>query len=122
MTKRVLLVEDTEDIAMLVQVALEDIGLQVYHANNGGKAMAYLETNTPDLILLDIGLPGMSGWQLLDAIKGQRKQENYKVIMLTAMTDPANRVIGKMQDVDGYIAKPFDIAQLKQIVGEVLQS
>jgi DNA-binding response OmpR family regulator len=120
--KRVLIVEDTEDIAQLVQYTLEELGLETVHVNNGAKAMAYLETQRTDLIILDIGLPGMSGWQLLDNLKAHRKQEGYKVIMLTAQADAANRVIGKMQDVDAYVSKPFEIRTLVKTVQELLES
>jgi two-component system, OmpR family, alkaline phosphatase synthesis response regulator PhoP len=118
--KRVLIVEDTEDIAQLVKIALEEMSLEVTHVNNGTKALAYLEVEHTDLIVLDIGLPGISGWQVLDAIKSQRSKERYHVIVLTALTDSANRVIGKFQDVDAYLNKPFDVRQLKQIVHELL--
>ncbi|MFN8373017.1 MAG: response regulator [Anaerolineae bacterium] len=118
--KRVLIVEDTEDIAQLVQFALEEMDLDVVHVNNGAKALAFLEVQSPDLIVLDIGLPGMTGWQVLDAIKPQRSKEHYRVVVLTALTDSANRVIGKFQDVDAYLNKPFDIHQLKQVVADLL--
>ncbi len=118
--KRVLIVEDTFDIAQLLKYTLEEMDLEVVHVDTGSKALAYLEVQSADLILLDIGLPGMTGWQVLDAIKAQRSKERYRIIVLTALTDSANRVIGKFQDVDAYLNKPFDVRRLRQVVGELL--
>jgi DNA-binding response OmpR family regulator len=121
MTHQVLIVEDTEDIANFVLLALQQIGLEAHHANSADKALKYLETTTPDLIILDIGLPGMSGWQLLDTIQGLREQNRILVVVTTAFADPANRVVGKLQHVDAYLSKPFSLEELKTIVQQQLQ-
>lgn len=121
MPKQVLIVEDTEDIANFEKIALEMMGLEVHHMNTPEKAVEFLEQYRPDLIVLDIGLPGMSGWQLLDVIKKKRDHEGVFVIVTTAFTDPANRLMGKLQDVDGYLFKPFQIADLKKTVTDLLE-
>ncbi len=118
--KTVLLVEDNQDIAGYVQLFLEAMELDVHHAGDANAALAHLEAQRPDLILLDIGLPVVSGWQLLEMIKEQVTRDNIHIIVVTAFTDPANRLVGKLQHVDAYLNKPYEFAQLKKVVGEVL--
>jgi two-component system, OmpR family, KDP operon response regulator KdpE len=118
--KTVLIIEDSLDIANFVKFSLEHMGLEAHHSSSPEKAIAFLETNRPDLIILDIGLPGMTGWQLLDMIKEKRENEGIFVVVTTAFTDPANRVVGKLQHVDRYLIKPFQYDQLKQIMDELL--
>jgi DNA-binding response OmpR family regulator len=118
--KTVLLVEDNQDIASYVRLFLEAMELEAHHAEDANAALAYLEANRPDLILLDIGLPEISGWQLLEMIKDRVTRDNIHVIVVTAYTDPANRLVGKLQHVDAYLNKPYEFAQLKKVVGEVL--
>jgi len=118
--KSVLLVEDNDDIAGYVKLFLEAMELETHHVADANAAIAYLKLHRPDLILLDIGLPGVSGWQLLEMIKDQVTRDGIHVIVVTAFTDPANRLVGKLQHVDAYLNKPYEFAQLKKVVGEVL--
>lgn len=118
--KTVLLVEDNADIAGYVKLFLEAMELDAHHAGDADAALAYLESHRPDLILLDIGLPGKSGWQLLEMIREQVTRDHIRVIVATAFGDPANRLVGKLQHVDAYLQKPYEFAQLKKVVGEVL--
>ncbi len=118
--KLILIVEDTEDLAGFIKLAIEEIGMDAHHASDAAHAMAFLEDNRPDLIILDIGLPGVSGWQLLETINERRQLEKIFVVVTTAFQDPANRLIGKLQDVDGYLNKPFRFKELKDIVTGLL--
>lgn len=121
--KKVLIVEDTDDIAMLVNMTLTQLGLTCYHCNSGHKALAFLEVNDPpDLIVLDIGLPGMSGWEFLEIIKKEAYFDHMRILICTAFSDPANRVVGKLQEVDGYITKPFGPQELKEMVTQLIGS
>ena len=121
-TRTVLIIEDTDDMARFVSVALEDLGLETYHANTPEKAIDFLENHRPDLIILDIGLPEMSGWQLLEIIQEWRTNENVFVLVTTAFTDPANRLIGKLQHVDGYLYKPFAYKELTEMVRKLFEA
>lgn len=116
----VLIVEDTLDIANIIMISLERLGLESYHASTGQKAVAYLEQQLPDLIMLDLNLPGMNGWQVLDFAKEQYGEENLRVIVITASTDASNRLIGKLQIVARYVTKPFHPEHLLDVVREVL--
>jgi DNA-binding response OmpR family regulator len=118
--KLILLVEDNDDIASYVKLFLETMKLASHHASNADDALEWLKSNRPDLILLDIGLPGTSGWQLLEQIKDQVKEKNIRVVVVTAFTDPANRLVGKFQHIDAYLNKPYEFGQLKKLMGDLL--
>ncbi len=116
-----LIVEDTDDIAAIMQMTLDSLGIQSYHVNNGQKAVEFLSEHVPDILLLDIGLPGMSGWEVLETIKTRYPDAKFPVIVLTAFGDPANRLIGRFQaHVVRYFVKPFDVRELAQAVRETL--
>jgi len=120
----VLIVEDIEDLAGVMQITLRRMGIESYHASDGYIALDYLAQNTPDLVLLDIGLPGMSGWEVLEQIKANMNDNDipFPIIILTAFNDPANRLIGKLQKyVTQYVTKPFEVETLRKAVRGALQ-
>ena len=120
----VLIVEDTLDAAQLMQIALRRAGFnEITHAENGRAALDFLEMYTPDVAILDIGMPDMSGWQVLEFIKTRFANTNFPIIMLTAFDDPANKLIGKLQGrVFRYLTKPFVPDVLVQTVKEAVAS
>lgn len=120
MDKTVLIVEDEQALAGFIEESLHEIDLATFHASDAEKAIEYLQNNTPDLIILDIGLPGKSGWQLLEVLEKRREQDNIYVVISTAFQDPANRLVGKLQKVDFYLAKPFTFKQLTSVVTQLL--
>lgn len=117
-----LIVEDTPDMAAIMEMALDRVGVAHHHVDDGPSALAFLETRTPDLLLLDIGLPGMSGWRVLEAIQDRFPDTIYPVIVLTAFDDPANKLVGRLQErVVRYITKPFLPSVLSDAVRETLR-
>jgi CheY-like chemotaxis protein len=119
--KTALVVEDQEEVADVIQATLESIGLQVQLAPTGDKAVAILNEKHPDLVVLDIRLPGeMNGWQVLEVIQQWRDDEKTCVVVVSAFIDPANRLIGKLQHVDHYLFKPFEVTDLREIVVDLL--
>lgn len=119
-SKLVLIVEDTIDLAGFVKIALEEMGLAAHHAPDPERAIAFLETHHPNLIILDIGLPGMSGWKLLELINERRLHDQIRIVVTTAFQDPANKLVGKLQNVDAYLIKPFQFKELEQVVAGLL--
>ncbi|MDZ4766349.1 MAG: response regulator [Chloroflexota bacterium] len=118
----VLIVEDAVELAQISQITLNRIGLKTFHAVNGQRALEFLSENTPDLMLLDIGLPGMNGWEVLERLKLEDHAGDFPIIVLTAAGDPVNRLIGKLQErVKRYIVKPYSIEELSTAVREVLE-
>lgn len=122
--KTALIVEDTHDVAGVMELTLKHLGVAAHRVADGPAALAFLESSPgrlPDLILLDIGLPGMSGWEVLDAVKSAYPEADFRVIVLTAFNDPANRLVGKLQDrVVCYMTKPFSVTELAAVVRQAL--
>jgi DNA-binding response OmpR family regulator len=120
---RVLIVEDTLELAEIIKAALRHMSVLVYHEARGQSALQTYHSVRPDLVLLDIGLPDMSGWKLLDAIKETQTENRRPVIcVITAYGDPANRLMGKLQGVDEYLIKPFTLDDVRGVVQKVIDS
>jgi DNA-binding response OmpR family regulator len=117
----VLIVEDTIDIAEMLEIALQRIGISPSLAKNGQVAMDYLDHTQPDLILLDLNLPGINGWQVLEYAKKLYGEHSFRVIVTTANSDGVNRLVGKMQYVSKYISKPFVPSHIIEVVREVME-
>jgi CheY-like chemotaxis protein len=116
-----LIAEDTEDIADLMQMTLKRLNIDCQHVVNGQLALDVLAYRFPDILLLDIGMPVLNGWEVLEKIKERYPKANFPVIILTAFDDPANKLIGKLQSrVFRYMTKPFDPDTLTQAVQEAL--
>jgi CheY-like chemotaxis protein len=119
--KKVLIVEDTTELAEVMEATLQRMGISTKHETHAAKALEVFKEYQPDLILLDIGLPDMSGWKLLDTIKEINKENRPKIVVITAYGDPANRLMGKLQDVTSYLIKPFSPDEVERVVGKVLE-
>lgn len=121
---KVLIVEDTTELAEVIQATLERMNIQSFSETHANKALAVYEREKPDVILLDIGLPDMPGWKLLDTIKALvQEKPDYtlpSVIIITAYGDPANRLMGKLQEVTRYLMKPFTPDEVEKVVAEAL--
>ncbi len=109
MKGKILVVEDERNIAELIRLYLEKEGFEVIHAPDGGAGIAEFERSSPDLVLLDIMLPVMDGWQVLKEIRASSKTP---VIMLTAKGETGDKVMGLENGADDYITKPFEVKEL----------
>jgi two-component system alkaline phosphatase synthesis response regulator PhoP len=120
-THKVLIVEDTVELAEIVQVTLERLNLRVFHETHGQRALEVYDAQHPDLVLLDIALPDMTGWQVLQAIQSKPYDgKTPRIIVITAYGDPANRLMGKLQDIQGYLIKPLEPDEIEAVVLRVL--
>jgi DNA-binding response OmpR family regulator len=109
---QILVAEDDRDIANLVAHYLQKAGWDAHVAAAGDEALAYARSNRVDLVLLDVMLPGMSGLDVCRALRGDRATAAVPIIMLTARTEEADRVLGLELGADDYIAKPFSPTEL----------
>jgi DNA-binding response OmpR family regulator len=119
---RVLVVEDEQDIAALIKHALERSGdAQVDVVGSGDTALRAVTDHTPDLVILDINLPVMSGTEVCRVIRAQPATADTAIIMLTARTGEADRVAGLDLGADDYVTKPFSLRELAARVRAVLR-
>jgi len=120
-TTRILVVEDESDIAALVAYQLAHAGYQVRTANTGREALKVLETDPPDLIVLDLMLPEIAGTDILRTIRSRKETRSTPVIILTARGDEEDRLRGFELGADDYIAKPFSPREMVMRVKAVLR-
>ena len=118
MSQKVLVVEDDINIAELLRLYLQKDGFEVSHAADGGKAVEMAREIQPDLVLLDIMLPVMDGWQVCREL---RKTMKMPIIMLTAKGETEDKVSGLEMGADDYIVKPFEVKELLARVHAVLR-
>lgn len=119
MQGRILIVEDEEAIAAFVQTALEREGFDVRWVSNGLTALEAIGASPPDLIVLDIMLPGMDGLQVCLAVR--RRERYIPIIMLTARADDVDKIVGLEVGADDYVTKPFNARELVARVRAILR-
>lgn len=113
-------VEDDPDVFELIQKILEPLPIDLHHACNGYEAIDLVTSLSPDLIMLDISLPDIHGWDVLKKVKELQNGHQPDVVVLTAQTAPAHRVIGHLQEVNKYISKPFLPHELRDSITDIL--
>ncbi|MEJ6123271.1 response regulator transcription factor [Vibrio sp. 2-Bac 85] len=119
MADSILIVEDDQDIAELVKVHMQDLGLQVTHCDNGEEAIIQALSNDFSILILDITLPGCSGLDVCRKVR-EVKQEQA-ILMLTARTSEIDRVVGLELGADDYMSKPFSVRELQARVHALLR-
>jgi DNA-binding response OmpR family regulator len=118
MQKKILVVEDDGNIADLIRIYLEKDGFSVQIAGDGGSGIQMFREGSPDLVLLDVMLPVMDGWQVCSII---RKTDKTPIIMLTAKEETDDKVHGLELGADDYITKPFEVKELLARIHAVLR-
>ncbi|NLB28387.1 MAG: response regulator transcription factor [Clostridiaceae bacterium] len=117
-SKRVLIVDDDKHISELLKLYFEKDGFEVSSCYTGDAVMSMVRAVTPDVIILDLMLPGMSGF---DIMRQLRRESDVPVLMLTARSDTLDKIIGLELGADDYILKPFDPKELLARVKAVLR-
>jgi DNA-binding response OmpR family regulator len=110
MNEHLLLVEDDDAIAVALRLHLEDAGFRLHREANGQHAMAAIDRQRWDLVLLDLMLPGADGWEVCRHLRA--RHADVPVIMLSARSAEAHRVLGLELGADDYVAKPFSMLEL----------
>ena len=117
-SKKILVVDDDVNICELLRLYLEKDGFDVVVANDGEDALKSAQVHNPDLILLDIMLPALDGWQVCREI---RKTSNVPIIMLTAKGETFDKVLGLELGADDYVTKPFETKEVVARIKAVLR-
>ena len=117
--KKILAVDDERHIVRLIQVNLERAGFQVVTAYDGPEALKKVEAEKPDLIVLDIMMPRMDGFEVLKRLKAKPETSEIPVIMLTAKAQDADVFRGWSSGVSAYLTKPFNPIELVTFVKRI---
>ncbi len=117
----ILIVDDEPPIRTILSYMLEKEGFRVQVAQDGEEALEWLKTNDPDLVMLDVMMPGLDGFSVLERIRGQIRTRTLPVIMLTARGDTPQRVRGLQEGANDYLTKPFVPDELMLRVRNMLQ-
>lgn len=122
MTDLILIVEDEVDIAQTVAFNLEQEGFRTHHVATGGEALTAATADaTPDLVILDLMLPDISGTEVCRSLRQNPKTRNTPVLMLTAKSEAIDRVVGFEIGADDYVTKPFSVRELVLRVRAILR-
>src|SRR5712672_1268395 len=119
--ERVLVVDDEPDIVALVAYHLAKSGYSVSTATSGTEGLAIARRDKPSLVVLDLMLPGLSGLEVMEELRGDNSTSNIAVLMLTARREEGDRIKGLSLGADDYLPKPFSPQELVLRVGAVLR-
>ena len=118
--KKILIADDKSRVVELVKATLEGEDYQVIDASDGREALEKIDKQKPDLVLLDIIMPKMDGFEVLRDLKGDPKTKDIAVIMLTAKGQKLDKHKGRRLGAQGYIVKPFSPSSLLKKIKEIL--
>lgn len=119
MTKKILIAEDERDIRDLIKYSLQLVGFEVILTTNGVEAVELAQSEQPDLIIMDVRMPKMTGYQALEALKSNPRTAHIPIVFLTARPDRDRA--SSMEGVEDFILKPFEIDYLARRVQEILE-
>ena len=117
---RILVVEDEDNIAVALEFLLAREGHVHSRHAEGGTALSAIRSERPDLVLLDVMLPDISGYQIITAMRADPALSGIRVLMMTARGSVVERKKGLELGADGFIAKPFELAELRAEMGRLL--
>jgi len=112
----ILIADDEPHITALVRVTLEDDRVRIVEASTGEEALDLLETVQPDVVLLDVNMPGIDGFEVCRRLRADPRYAETKVVMLTAAAQAADRARGRAVGADEYLTKPFSPIRLLSVV------
>ena len=121
MTKRILMVEDTEDNRQIIRDLMESVGYDLIEAEDGAAGVAMAIEHRPDLILMDIQLPVMDGYEACRRIKADPELRHIPIVAVTSYALSGDETKTKAAGCDGYVAKPFSPRQLLAKMNEFLE-
>ena len=119
--KRILIEDDEEDVVTTLQFTLEKEGYQCLTAYDGKEALDKAKRENPDLIILDIMMPKMNGYEVSRLLKFDERYKHIPIVMLTARTQAKDKEIGRDTGADVYITKPFEMDDLVSTVHNILK-
>ena len=119
--KRILVVDDTPELVRAARRRLQSAGFEVATASDGLTALSAMEGQVPHVVVLDVMMPNLNGFQVCRRIRSEPRYSEVKVVMLTARTSAADQFWGEQAGADRYLTKPLDPAALTEVLIELLR-
>jgi DNA-binding response OmpR family regulator len=116
----ILIADDDPEILTMLGIRLSKKGYQVLEAVDGNQTLNLAHKHSPDLVLLDVMMPGKNGWEVAKELRSDETFANLGIVMLTAIGEKVNEMTSPLYGADAYVDKPFDFADLEQKIKEVL--
>lgn len=120
MGHRILVIEDSAVIRRLIEVCLRATDVEIITRDDGRTGLAAVRSEMPDLIVLDIGLPGMDGWEVLANVRGDQAVRSTPVVVLTAHAEEESRRRADEGGADAFVTKPFQPNEFRKTVLDLL--
>ena len=118
--KKILVVDDDPEILGMLDIRLGKRGYHVISAADGEQALEQARKEKPSLVVLDVMMPRMNGWEVARALRQDPATHNIKIVMLTAIGAQMNEMTSPLYGVDAYLDKPFQFAELEKKIDELL--
>jgi CheY-like chemotaxis protein len=112
----VLIVDDEPQVVTVLALGLNGAGYVTFAAHDGLEAMAQIDRHHPAIMVLDVMMPRMDGWSVLEALHRMPPEERPRVIMVTALATPGDRARATALGAEAYVSKPFDVDELMRVV------
>jgi two-component system alkaline phosphatase synthesis response regulator PhoP len=116
MAHSILVVDDDPEIVALLSTRLERRGYKISTASDGTQALEIAKRELPDLVLLDVMMPGKSGWEVARALKQDPATAGVKIMMVTAIGEKTNEITAPIYGADAHIDKPFEFEKLEKLI------
>jgi len=116
----ILVVDDDPEISTLLSTRLGKRGYKVSTASDGNKALEIARRDLPDLVILDVMMPGKSGWEVARALKQDPATDSIKIVMLSAIGPATNSMTAPLYGADAHIDKPFEFEEVERVIAELI--
>ena len=116
----ILLADDDAEIRSLVRYSIEDLDCTIIEAEDGEQALEMLLVDRPTLVVLDVMMPGLTGWEICKYIRAREGYDDILILMLTAVGEEVNELTAPLYGADHHLDKPFDMDEMKRVVIDLL--
>lgn len=116
----ILVVDDDPEIVTMLGTRLTKRGYKISTASDGNQALELAKRELPDLVLLDVMMPGKSGWEVARALKQDPVTQRVKIVMVSAIGEKTNELTAPIYGADAHVDKPFEFAQLESVIAKLL--
>ncbi|HTR53154.1 MAG TPA: response regulator [Kofleriaceae bacterium] len=116
----ILVVDDDPEIVTMLSSRLQKRGYKISTAEDGHRALELAKRERPDLVVLDVMMPGKSGWEVARALKQDPVTQDVKIVMLSAIGEKTNEITAPIYGADAHVDKPFEFENLERVIGQLL--